>query len=88
MGPEVEVKVENATDEEYSSGSKSENYADPTSTIIPNSEVQVQVVTPSSSDQLFQTRPSRIPILQERYQTSSDVQQTPHVVKPKIKVTQ
>ena len=54
--------------------------------IVPNSEVQVQEVTPSTSEQVRQTRPSRIPVLQERYQTSSDVQQKPQVVKPKIKV--
>ena len=48
---------------------------------------EVQEVTPSRSEQVFQTRPSRIPVLQERYQTSSEVQQKPQVVKPKIKVT-
>ena len=85
-GPEVEVKVENATDQENSSSSESENYVDTTTMIVPNSEVQVQEVTPSRSEQVFRTRPSRIPVLQERYQTSSDVQQKPQVVKPKIKV--
>ena len=79
------MKVENATDEENASSSESENYADTTSTIIPNSDVQVQDVTPSSSDRVFQARPSRILVLQERYQTSSDVQQTPQVVNQKSK---
>ena len=35
-GPEVEGKVENATDEENSSSSESEIYVDTTSPIIPN----------------------------------------------------
>ena len=85
-GPEVEVKVGIATDEENSSSSESENYVDTTTMIVPYSEVQVQEVTPSRSEQVIQTRPPRIPILQERYQTSSDVQQKHQVVKPKIKV--
>ena len=72
--PEVEVKVENVTDEENSSRSESESNVDTTNTIIPNSEVQVQELTPSRTDQNFQARPSRIPVLQERFQTSSDVQ--------------
>ena len=46
----------------------------------------VQDITPGSTHQVFQARPSRMPVLQERYQTSSDVQQIPQVVKPQIKV--
>ena len=84
--PEVEVKVENVTDEENSSSSESESNVDTTNMIIPNSEVQVEELTPSRTDQKFQARPSRIPVLQERFQTSSDVQRTPQVVRPKTKV--
>ena len=38
--PEVEVKVENVTDEENSSSSESESNVDATNMIIPNSEVK------------------------------------------------
>ena len=84
--PEVEVKVENVTDEENSSSSESESNVDTTNPILPNSKVQVQELTPSRTDQNFQARPSRIPVLQERFQTSSDVQRTPQGVRPKTKV--
>ena len=84
--PEVEVKVENVTDEENSSSSESESNVDTINTIIPNSEVQVQELTPSRTDQNVQARPSRILVLQERFQTSSDVQRTFQVVRPKTKV--
>ena len=80
------MKVENVTDDENSSSSESESNVDTTNTIIPNSEVQVQELTPSRTDQNFRTRPSRIPVLQEHFQTSSDVQRTPQVVRPKTKV--
>ena len=40
-GLEVEVKVENATDEENSSSSESEKYVDTTTMIVPNSKVHV-----------------------------------------------
>ena len=60
-GPQVETK------EESSSSGDSENYVDITTTMIPNSQVQVQEVTPSRSDRVFHARPSRIPILQECY---------------------
>ena len=85
-GPEVEVKVENATDEENSSSCESENYVDTTTMIVINSEVQVQEVMPSRSEQVFQTRPSRIAVLQECCQTSSEVQKKPQVVQPEVKV--
>ena len=80
------MKVENVTDVENSSSSESESNIDTTNTIIPYSEVQVQELTPSRTDQNFQARPSRIRVLRERFQTSSDVQRTPQVVRPKTKV--